>query len=105
MANVIFNLIYITFITVFIVDLSGFIASLRHGLSEYLKVSPDRIRLKPLDCSLCLSFWAQFIYLIIIGADFHFYPIACLLSFLTPITADMMYGLRELLTRITRKIK
>ena len=66
----IFNLFLISVICVLIIDLSGFIDSLKYGLSKLLtknKLASIDYRLKPIDCSLCMSFWISLIYILCIG--------------------------------------
>lgn len=44
-------------LTVFVVDLSGFTQSWKGALARWLRVDPDRLKVKPLDCSLCMTWW------------------------------------------------
>lgn len=46
-----------TVIVVFIVDLSGFTQSWKNMLGRWLNVNPYNLTLKPIDCSLCMTFW------------------------------------------------
>lgn len=57
------NLLYIALIVVFIIDHSGIIDSIKGALSKWLKVRD--IRLKPFDCSLCMTWWCGLLYIII----------------------------------------
>lgn len=57
MIETILNILYITIISVLIIDISGFVNSIKTLLSKFLKCKPEQIRLKPFDCSLCTSFW------------------------------------------------
>ena len=65
-----FNLFLIMAICVFIIDLSGFITSLKKLISwlltggKLVKIDYD---LKPISCSYCMNFWIGLIYLICIG--------------------------------------
>lgn len=68
MLKLIQDLALITLIVVYIVDLSGGVSTLKQlawkclgGKGRY----PDSFRLKPLDCSLCLTWWSGLAYLII----------------------------------------
>lgn len=72
------NLFYIMAITVFIVDLSGFVTSVKKLVSWLLtggKLVKTDFRLKPLDCDFCMTWWSGLIYLICIGevTFFHLY--------------------------------
>lgn len=76
---VIINLILIALICVFIIDISGAIDSLKSGIKWVLtkgKMNGSDYRLKPIDCSLCSTFWASIIYLLVIG-EFTLPYIAC----------------------------
>lgn len=67
---ILINLLLIALIVVFIVDISGAIDSLKSGLKWIItkgKMSGCDYRLKPFDCSLCMTFWVCLLYLLIIG--------------------------------------
>lgn len=79
------NLLWISSIVCFIVDISGFIPSLKMGIWALLSNKQYRdFSLKPIDCSLCMIFWAGLFYLYIIN-ELNLYTIllVCLLSFLS----------------------
>lgn len=68
MTNVIFNLLLIQVIVVFIVDISGAVDSLKSGIKWILtkgKMNSSDYTLKPIDCSLCMTFWSGLAYLLI----------------------------------------
>lgn len=56
------DLLYITILTVFVVDLSGFRATFLR-LASLLFRRP-LTELKPFTCSLCVTWWAGFAYLL-----------------------------------------
>lgn len=59
------DLLYLTLIVVYIVDLSGFTESWKEALSKFLG---GRVpRLKPFDCSLCMSWWSGIVYTLCTG--------------------------------------
>lgn len=58
------DILILTAVVVFIVDLSGFTDSWRGALSRWLHVSALR-PLPPFDCSLCMSWWAGLAYLLV----------------------------------------
>lgn len=68
------DILCIATIAVFIIDCSGVIDAIKGAiaplLTKYLgiKITPDRLRIKPFDCSLCSTFWAGVIYLLVVGA-------------------------------------
>lgn len=83
MLKIIFDLFLIAVISVFIVDISGAIDSLKSGIKWVLtkgKMKSSDYPLKPFDCSLCTNFWCSLIYLLIIGAfELKYVAIVCLL--------------------------
>lgn len=56
----------ITILVVFIIDLSGVVDSFKQSLSKWIGKGEIK-RLKPFDCSLCITFWSGLIYLVIVG--------------------------------------
>lgn len=58
-------LLYITLIVSFIVDYSGIIDTIKSALGKWLKCRVER--LKPFDCSLCMTWWSCLAYIIIAG--------------------------------------
>lgn len=102
------NLLFIQFIVVFIIDLSGFVDTMKAKLSSILtkgKIKNAGFRLRPFDCSLCTMFWAGLIFLLVTH-QFTIPLIAyvCLLSVTTPITKDLYYTIQELITKLLNKI-
>lgn len=103
------NLFLLTCIIVFIIDLSGFVDEMVKRLYyKYIKVGDYHTlipKLKPLTCSLCLSFWAGIIYLLI-TSQFTILMIGyvCLLSFLTPIIGDILIMIKDVINKIINLI-
>lgn len=103
------NLFLLTCIIVFIIDLSGFVDEMVKRLYyKYIKVGDYHTlipKLKPLTCSLCLSFWAGIIYLLI-TSQFSILMIGyvCLLSFLTPIIGDILIMIKDVINKIINLI-
>lgn len=93
------NLLLITLITVFIIDLSGIIDELEHSLSKWLNKKSVHIP-KPFSCSLCMTWWTGLIYLLVIH-NFTFITIAycALLAYLTPVFGALMQLVKDLLTK------
>ena len=61
------RLFQLCLIIVCIVDLSGVTGSIRALLGKWLKADPTHIRIKPLDCSKCMTFWCGSIYALCVG--------------------------------------
>lgn len=98
----------IAVIVCFVVDVSGFMNSLKWGLfklmfgwnSEY-----KEFRLKPFDCSLCMTFWTCFIYGLLRSGWVLSVPfIAVLLALLAENITGTLYLIRDLIGFITNKI-
>ena len=100
----ILNFLYITIITVFIIDLSGIIQEIQRKLQIILNTNKS-INIKPLNCSLCMAHHINFIYLLFnINQYFLLYwVIICLLSFSTPIIKDILLIIKELIIKLLNK--
>ena len=82
------DLFEITVIVVIIVDISGFIDSIKAFVGKVLGI--NNVNLKPLDCSFCMNFWASLIYLLITNElSLTAVMVALLLSTMTPVIQDL----------------
>ena len=103
------NLFLLTCIIVFVIDLSGFVDEMVKRLYyKYIKVGDYHTlipKLKPFTCSLCLSFWAGLIYLLI-TSQFNILMIGyvCLLAFLSPIIGDILVMIKDVINKIINLI-
>lgn len=103
------NLFILTCIIVFIIDLSGFVDEMVKRLYyKYIKVGDYHTlipKLKPLTCSLCLTFWAGIIYLLI-TSQFTILMLGyvCLLAFLSPIIGDILIMIKDVINKIINLI-
>lgn len=64
------NAFFVTVIIVLIVDVSGFVENLKRLIFRWLNGKGVKYRdfdLKPIDCSFCLSFWVNLIFLVVSG--------------------------------------
>ena len=61
------SLFSILVICVIVIDISGFVYSIKVAIGTYLKISPNSFRIKPFDCSFCMTFWVSMIYLLVVG--------------------------------------
>lgn len=61
------DLLLLCLIIVCIIDLSGAVQSLKAVMGRRLKADPEHIRIKPLDCSKCMTFWVGSIYSLAVG--------------------------------------
>ena len=63
MANLIFNLLAISFIIAFITDISKATTSIEDMIGKYLNLK--NVHIKILECSLCQAWWAGLLFLVI----------------------------------------
>ena len=56
------KLIEITVIVVIVIDISGIVDEVKGLIGKMLNIS--NVRLKPLDCSMCMNFWASMAYIL-----------------------------------------
>lgn len=102
--TIILDLFLIAVIVVCIVDLSGFVGTLKSVLSKVLtkgKISNSDYQLKPFDCSLCMTFWIGLIYLIIYNQlTLLNTSILLLIAVSTPIINDTIRLIQDLITKI-----
>ena len=103
----ILDLIIIQAIIVFIIDISTIVDELKQLFWKklYPKVNYKEFRIKPFDCSLCMTFWIGIIYSLIISSlSIPILGFICLLAFLTPITSELLYSIKDLMLKILQKI-
>lgn len=102
------DLLLIQLIVVFIIDISGVIDSIKYAISYLLTggaIKTSDYRIKPLDCSLCMTFWTGLIYIIIIDQfTIEYIAFICLLSALTVLTKDIWFTISDTITKILNKI-
>ena len=97
------DLFEITIIVVIIVDISGFIDSIKTLIGKVLGI--NNVSLKPFDCSFCLNFWVSLIYLLITNElSITAVMVTLLLSTMTPVIGDLVYLIRDFLGKAINKI-
>ena len=103
------KLFIITCVVVFIVDISGAVDSLKSGLKWLLtrgKMNNSDYRLKPLDCSLCMTFWVGLIYLLCTGyLTIPYIGFVCLLACFSNIIKNYILLVEDILTKIVQLIQ
>ena len=94
------NLFSILIICVIVIDISGFVHSIKAAIGKYLGISPNSFRIKPFDCSFCMTFWVSMIYLLVVGR-FTLVNIAIvlLLCCLTTPLKNLIMSVRDKLTK------
>lgn len=102
------NLLLIQLILVFIIDLSGVMNSIKYFISKHLtkgKIISDNFRIKPFDCSLCMTFWVTLIYLYLTHSfTLPLIATCCLFAFLTPVSKDLLLLIKDLITKLINTI-
>lgn len=89
----IINLILITIIVCFIVDCSGVMTDIRKFVAKqifkYTKVKVDyaELKLKPIGCSLCSTWWCGLIYILFVGK--FTIPYIAFVAFLSLISSNI----------------
>lgn len=100
---ILLKLIEITVIVVIVIDISGFVDSIKEFIGRLLNIA--NVRLKPLDCSFCLNFWVSMCYLIYANElSLTTVMVSLLLSVMTPVISDMIYLMRDLIANLINKI-
>ena len=94
------DLFSILIISVLVIDISGFVHSIKVAIGKYLGISPNSFRIKPFDCSFCMTFWVSMIYLLVVGR-FTLVNIAVvlLLCCLTTPLKNLVMSVRDKLTK------
>lgn len=102
--SVFLQIIAITFVVVYIVDLSGFTESWRSALAKFLKT--ERLKnLKPFDCSKCLVFWVVLVWMLVLDENLLVCLVAaCLLSYLSETVRMLLIFIREGLNFVLRTL-
>lgn len=95
------KLLIMAVVVVFVVDLSGFVQSVKDWLSRWLDRKVTRLR--PLDCSLCMTWWTGLIYAWILGA-FSIQAVAyvALLAWLSGVIRGILILIADALTAALR---
>lgn len=94
------DLFSILIISVIVIDISGFVHSIKAAIGKFLGISPNSFRIKPFDCSFCMTFWVSMIYLLVVGR-FTLLNIAIvlLLCCLTTPLKNLVMSVRDKLTK------
>ena len=97
------DLFEITVIVVIIVDISGFIDSIKNLIGKVLGI--NNVNLKPLDCSFCVNWWTSMAYLLITNElSITAVMVTLLLSTMTSIIKDAIYLIRDSIGKAINKI-
>lgn len=102
----IIKLLLITLICTLVVDISGFINSVKTLIAKVLGCQWYQITIKPFDCSLCSSFWSCLIYLLYNNSlTLEYLFVTLLFAALTPIFKELFYTISDLLLKILKLLQ
>lgn len=96
------DLLLISLILVFIIDLSGVMPKLNKFVWSklYPSIKYTNWQIPLISCSCCSNWWIGIIYLIITGFSLKMLAYVALLSFMTTIFKDILVLLKDILTKI-----
>lgn len=102
-SKILIDLILIQIICVNIVDISGVVSHIENAIARMLSLKKVSIYL--LNCSYCVTHWCCVIYLLFNGAlSLQAYAIVLVLCFLTSVTKDLLWGVRDRLVKLVSKL-
>lgn len=101
--NVIIDLILIQIIVVILIDISGIVQSIEGLIARMLSLK--KVSIYMIECSFCINHHTAFIYLLLTGAlSLKTYCFVLILSFLTSVTKDLLWGVRDRLIKLVSKL-
>lgn len=101
--NVIIDLLLIQVIVVILIDISGIVQSVEGLIARLLSLK--KVSIYMLECSFCMNHHTAVIYLLLTGAlSLKNYCFVLILSFLTSVTKDLLWGMRDRLVKLVSKL-
>lgn len=102
-SKILIDLILIQIICVNIVDISGVVSHIENAIARMLSLK--RVSIYLLNCSYCVTHWCCVIYLLFNGAlSLKTYAIVLVLCFLTSVTKDLLWTVRDLFIYLIRLV-
>ena len=102
-SKILIDLILIQIICVNIVDISGVVSHIENAIARMLSLK--RVSIHLIECSYCVTHWCCVIYLLFNGAlSLKTYAIVLVLCFLTTVTKDLLWGVRDRLIKLVSKL-
>ena len=100
------NMLLITLIVVYVVDLSGWTGSWKPAAQRLLRrLGIEADRLRPFDCSRCMTFWACLAWAVVTGhLTLPHIAAVCALSYFADTIGDLMRAAKEGVDRILTKL-
>lgn len=106
MLSLIGNLLLLTIVICFIIDLSGIIESIKKLITDkILGFKNVELSIKPFDCSLCMTWWTGLLYIYIIG-QFSLLGvfIVAMFSFMASSITILLVAIKDLVGGLINKI-
>lgn len=102
-SKILIDLILIQIICVNIVDISGVVSHIENAIAKALSLK--RVSIYLINCSYCVTHWCCVVYLLFNGAlSLKTYAIVLVLCFLTSVTNDLLWGVRDRLIKLVSKL-
>ena len=102
-SKILIDLILMKIICVNIVDISGVVSHIENAIARMLSLK--RVSIYLFNCSYCVTHWCCVIYLLFNGAlSLKYYAIVLVLCFLTSVTKDFLWGVRDRLVKLVSKL-
>ena len=98
-----FNALLLTIVVIFIVDISGFVETVKPAVNKLLRRDQFE-RLRPFDCSLCMVFWTGLTYTLLTGFSFPHLAFVCLCAFSARFISDTIFTVDTLLAKLIHTI-
>lgn len=106
MISLIYKILLIALIWVYICDLSGIVAEIRHVMAKLLKIHESNMpSLKPFSCSQCMTFWTGLFYVILADSfSLASIVVVCMFAFFTTTIRGLLQAVKEYVERFINKI-
>lgn len=102
------KLLIINLAIILVIDLSGFVTNIKHKLSRLLtkdKISTTEFRMRPFDCSFCMTFWCLLAY-VVYTQQFTFITVfyIVVITHFTDVTKQVLLLLKDIAVKIINTI-
>ena len=96
------DILLLSLVVIWIVDVSGFTEAWLHALSRWLRHQVNSF--KPFSCSLCMTWWSGLVYLLVTGRFcLPLIAYVALMAFLSLPISEFLIFIRETLLRWIRQ--
>lgn len=102
------ELLIINLVSIFVIDLSGFIDEFKRMLSKMLthnNIVKSDFRIKPFDCSFCMTFWLCLLFTIVTG-QFTFVSLLLIITvtYFTDVTRQLLLLIKDLIIKLINTV-